>query len=285
MPSLPDPIAVGVVCGLEAQDIDVDFYYAESAPGQQELSVRHAPALEAADHQVAFREIVRGVASRHGLIASFLPKIFEQSAGNGCHINLSLWQGGKTVTGDEGHETGLSAPTRAFIAGLLHHLPGLSALTTPSSNSFRRIRPHHWAGAFVVWGYGNREAAVRVMRDASGTANRFELKTADATANPYLALGAILAAGLDGLSRDLPLTAEVTLDPGLISATEREAKGIDALPGDFGEALDALRQDAVLLEALGDARAKAYLAVKGAEWEALKDLSLEREVELLLERY
>jgi len=270
---------------LKDQGLEVEYYYPESAPGQQELSVRYTDALGAADQQVIFRETVRGVALQHGLIASFLPKVFENSAGSGCHINLSLWRGDENITGDTSHETGLSEEARAFIAGLLHHLNGLSALTLPSRNSFRRILPHYWAGAFSAWGYGNREAAVRVTREGSGAASRFELKAADAVANPYLALGATLAAGLDGLEQPLSLPDEVTVDPANMPEKVREANKVYPLPSQFGDALIALEQNEVLLKALGEARAKAYLAVKRAEWEALKELSLEEEVELLLERY
>lgn len=271
---------------LNAQGIEVDYYYAESAPGQQELSIRYQDALRAADEQIIFRETVRGVAQRHGLIASFLPKLFENAAGSGCHINMSLWRGEQSVTGDESHPTGLAPEARAFIAGILHHLPALSALTIPSCNSFRRIRPHFWAGAFTAWGYGNREAAVRVTRShASKAANRFELKTADATANPYLALGATIATGLDGLEQSLPLPAEVTVDPGHMPGQERQEKAIYPLPAEFGKALEALEQNSYLLNTLGEARAKAYLAVKHMELAALKDLSLEDEVKMLVKRY
>lgn len=269
---------------LQAQGLQPEFYYPESGPGQQELSIRYSDALGAADHQIIYRETVRGVAVRHGYAASFLPKIYENAAGSGCHLNLSLWQGEENALGDAKHPTGLSPTGQHFLAGALAHLRALTALTIPTCNSFRRIRPHFWAGAFRAWGYDNREAALRVTRGPAG-ATRFELKTSDASANPYLALGALLAAGLDGLKRELPLPPEATSDPGLLSPEEREQRGFEPLPTSLGQALDALREDAVVLESLGPARARAYLAVKQMEWEALKDLSLEEEVRLLAERY
>lgn len=273
-----------LVKALEAQGIYVDYYYPESGPGQQEVSIRYTDALSAADQQIVFRESARGVAARHGLVASFLPKIFENAAGSGCHINVSLWRGDKAITGDAMHPTGLSDEARAFIAGILHHLPALSALSIPSNNSFRRIRPHFWAGAFTTWGYGNREAAVRVTR-ADKAASRFELKTADASANPYLALGGILAAGLDGIRQKRVLAEEVRVDPALVAESERAAKKIFPLPQTLGEALEELKQNAVLMGALGSARARAYIAVKTMEHEATKDLSLDEELKLLAERY
>lgn len=269
---------------LLAQGLQPEFYYPESAPGQQELSIRYGDALGAADNQITFRETVRGVALKHGYVASFLPKVYENAAGSGCHLNVSLWQGDRNVLGDAVHPTGLSATGQHFLAGVLAHLPGLTALTIPTRNSFRRIRPHFWAGAFRAWGYDNREAALRVTRGPAG-ATRFELKASDASANPYLALGALLAAGLDGLKGELPLPPEATRDPGLMPEEERKGMGIDPLPMSLGQALEALKADAVLLESLGAARAKAYQAVKQMEWAALKDLSLEEEVRMLAERY
>ncbi len=187
---------------LVAQDMTVERYYPESAPGQHEISIRYAEALQAADNQIVFRETVRAVAIEHGLKASFLPKIFADKAGNGCHLHVSLWQEGKNITGDGSGK--LSSTALAFIAGILHHLPALMALTTPSTNSYRRIRPHFWSGAFAAWGYDNREGAVRVPSNpVPPSPTHFELKTSDASANPYLALGAVIFAGLDGIGRNL----------------------------------------------------------------------------------
>ena len=269
---------------LEAQGIEPETYHPESGPGQQELAVRYSNALGSADRQIIFRETVRGVALEHGYIASFLPKVFEQSAGSGCHINLSLWRGETNVTGDAEQSTGLSALSQHFVAGVLHHLPALCALSIPSHNSYRRIRPHAWAGAHCTWGYANREAAVRVSRGEAG-ASRFELKTADASANPYLALGALIAAGLDGIEKTLSLPAEIAADPGHLSEEQRAAQQIRPLPTSLGEAISALEQDAVLLGALGTERATTYLAVRRAEWETLQEISLLDEVRLLAERY
>ena len=271
---------------LTAQGLDVVNYYPESGPGQQEMNIHHAEALKAADNQIVFRETVRGVSIRHGLVASFLPKIFEDKAGSGCHINFSLWREGKNVSGDAGQTDGISTEAGAFVAGVLDHLAALTAITIPSINSYRRIRPHFWAGAFRAWGYQNREAAVRVCKnDMETQAARFEFKTADATTNPYLALGALIAAGINGMMRGLILPEEVAMDPGLMPEGERKDKGIDLLPQDLGEAIGELRKDEVLLSAMGGDLARSFVAVRQKEWEALKELSLEEEVRLLVERY
>jgi glutamine synthetase len=271
---------------LITQGIKVEGYYPESGPGQQELNIRFVDAIKSADQQVIYRETVRGIANQHGLIASFLPKIFEDKAGSGCHLNFSLWRNGKNISGDPSQTNGLSIEASAFIAGILDHLPALCAATISSKNSYRRIRPHFWAGAFRSWGTQNREAAVRVCKNQEGTrVNRIEYKISDASANPYIALGCLIAAGLDGLERSLKLPEEVTLDPGLIPESNRNAKGIDMLPQNLGESIDALRKDKVLLEALGVPLATSFLAVRQNEWEALKDMSLEEEVNMLVERY
>lgn len=181
---------------------------------------------------------------------------------------------------------GLSKIGRAFVAGLLHHLPALMAVTTPSPNSYRRLQPHFWSGAFRCWGIDNREAAVRIPSPAtSASPTHIELKTADATANPYLALGAVIAAGLDGIRQGLDPGASVNTDPGHLSEFDRQQQQIDRLPETLGVAIEHLSQNQILLDAMETNLAQAFLAVRRTEWEYLKNLTLEAEAALLLERY
>ena len=262
-----------LVAALEEQEIGLEQYYSELGHGQHEISTPHRPALLAADEQLLTRETIRGVAARHGLVASLAPKPWPENAGNGCHIHFSLWSedGSTNRFHDAGAEDRLSAEARSFIAGVLEHLPGLCGLTAPSFNSYHRIIPQYWAGAFVCWGHDNREAPVRVpsvfwgMEEASTNA---ELKAADASSNPYLAVGGLIAAGLDGLERGLEPPDPVEVDPATIEEKEREARGIARLPATQAEALDALGADAVLMDALGPVLAGSYLAVRRSEWEA-----------------
>ncbi len=271
---------------LLAQDIPVEQYYPESGPGQHELSMLYAPALTAADRQIVFRETVHAIAPQHHLRASFLPKIFPDQAGSGCHLHLSLWRDGINLLPDANASGQLSPIAAGFVAGLQHHLPALMALTTPSPNSYRRIVPHSWSGAFNCWGFDNREAAIRVPTNPTPPSpTHMELKTVDASANPYIALGAVIAAGLDGLRKHLTLAEPVQCDPGSLSEAERHDRGVHRLPETLGVAIEQLSQDSVLLDALGAALAKAYMAVKNAEWEAMQGYSLDEEVALLLERY
>lgn len=270
---------------LIVQDIPVERYYPEAGPGQHELIIRYSEALEAADRQIAFRETVRGVALAHNLRASFLPKIFADKAGNGCHLHLSLWQNDINITSNAAGNA-LSSKARSFIAGILHHLPALMALTTPSTNSYRRLQPHFWSGAFRCWGFDNREAAIRVPSNPKlPSPTHFELKTVDASANPYLALGAVIAAGLDGVQQNLDLGEPVTDDPGYFSEEERQTRQIDRLPENLATAIQHLRQDRLLLDVLGKELSQAYLAVRQAEWDYLNRFTLDEEVKLLLEKY
>jgi len=283
---LAAPFLAELVETLEAMGLGVHLLYPESGPGQFEVSIPHAPALAAADRHVLLREAVRGVAARHGLAASFAPKPFPDRAGSGAHLHLSLWRDGRNVTYDEGDPLRLSALAYAFIAGLLHHLPALAALTIPSVNSYRRIRPHFWAGAFAVYGPENREAAVRVITPRRGPeAMNIELKTVDSSANPYLALAGVLAAGLDGVRRGLHPGEPVEVDPATLPPEERERRGIRPIPATLGDALAALADDTVLREALGEPLARSYMAVRRGEWEALHNASAEAEAEAHLLKY
>jgi glutamine synthetase len=260
-----------LAAALDAQRIPLEQYYAELGHGQQEISTGHAPALQAADEQLLVRETIRGVAARHGLVASLAPKPWPENAGNGGHVHFSLWQGARNRFYDDSREDGLSSEARSFLAGVLDHLPGLCGLAAPSFNSYHRIVPQYWAGAFVCWGYDNREAPVRVastFRGAEEVSTNAELKACDASCNPYLALGGLLAAGLDGLERGLEPPEPVDVDPMTIPEDERSRRGIVRLPSTQAEALDALAADGVLTRALGPVLTDAYLAVRRSEWAA-----------------
>jgi len=256
---------------LEQQGIHLEQYYAELGHGQQEISTAHAPALRSADEQVLVRETIRGVAAQHGLVASLAPKPWPDAAGNGGHIHFSLWEGERNRFHDASRDDRLSDEARSFVAGVLAHLPGLCGLTAPSFNSYRRIVPQYWAGAFTCWGHDNREAPLRVpsvFRGLEEGSTNVELKAADSSANPYLALGGLVAAGLDGLERGLEPPDAVEVDPATIAEEERARRGIARLPATQQEALNALEADEVLTAALGAVLARSYLAVRRSEWDA-----------------
>lgn len=261
--------ATSLVSALESQGITVEQYYPELGHGQHEISIRHAGALRAADNHIKLRETIRGVAAQHSLFASLAPKPFPAQAGNGAHIHFSLWtEAGRNACYDPAARDGLSTVGRQFMAGVLHHLPALVALTCPSVNSYRRLKPQSWSSAFTAWGYDNREAAVRVASpfwsDVEGSTN-LELKAADSSCNPYLALGGIIAAGIDGIERGLDPAPPTDVDPSLLSEDERHERGVRRLPSSLDKALDHLEDDPVLMEALGGLLTRSYLGVRRSE--------------------
>ncbi len=268
-------VVLELVRALNAQGLHVEHYYPELGHGQHEVVIRYAAALRAADNHVLYRETVRGVAFRHGLWASLAPKPIPDQAGNGAHLHASLTSladggsaGGRAVFADADDRYGLSRVGYHFIGGLLAHLPALVALTCGSVNSYRRLQPRFWSSAFTCYGMDNREAAVRIcsaLGDDSGSSVNLELKPSDSSANPYLALGGLIHAGLDGIRRQLDPGPAVNVDPATLSEAEREAAGARRLPRSLTEALDALACDDLLMTALGPLRSAAYLAVKRAE--------------------
>ena len=258
-----------IVAALEAQGMPVEQFYHELGHGQQELSIRHSDALRAADNHIRYRDTVRAVARKHGFVASLAPKPFVDQAGNGCHIHLSAWDPDgalNLMAGDRPNE--LSAFGRHWIAGVLSHLPGLVALTAASVNSYRRLKPHMWSSAFGCWGLDNREASVRVasvLWDEKTPSLNMELKPSDNTNNPYLALGGLIAAGLDGVARKLEPGAPMSVDPGALSDGERARLGVQRLPESLAAATDALERDEMLMSALGNLLATTFLTVKRSE--------------------
>ena len=263
------PFVDDLVRSLELQFLQVEQYYPEAAHGQHEISIHHAEALRAADNHLKLRDTIRGVAWKHGLYATLAPKPFPDDVGNGAHLHFSLWDAaGKNVFSDPDKTYCLSDAGRHFLAGVLAHLPGLLALTCPSVNSYRRLLPGWWSSAYAAYGPDNREAALRIASpfwsDPAGSVN-LELKPCDSSCNPYLALGGLMAAGLDGLERKLEPGEAVEVDPNLLSSSERSAHGIRRLPQNLDESLNALERDELLTDAMGPLLTEAYLAVRRSE--------------------
>jgi len=272
-----------ILSALEAQGLEVEQAINEFGPGQQEIAVRYDAALKAADDQLRLRDTIRGVAEvGHGLICSFAPKPFPHGVGSGAHVHFSLWSidGTRNLMYDEAAGDRLLSETgRQFVAGVLEHLPALVALTCPSFNSYERLQPSAWAGATVSWGLDNRECGVRVASPFRGRemeSTNVELKACDPSCNPYLALGGLILAGLDGVRRGLQPPEPARIDPARMSDEERRRSGIRPLPGSLREALAALQADEVLFPALGDLLARCLLGVRAAEIEALEQMTPEQ---------
>lgn len=264
---------------LERQGIEVEQYYPELGPGQHELSIRHTSPLKACDRQIYYRETLRGVALEHDLDAMIAPKPFDDQPGNGCHLHLSAWD----IYQERNlfwAENGLSDFGRFFVAGIIHHLPALVALTCPSVNSYRRLRPRAWSSAYTCWGFENREAAVRVPSVYWGqemATTNIELKCVDSSCNPYIALAAVIGCGLDGVKRQLPLPPPVEVDPSTFSADEMTERQIHRLPSTLQEALIELEENETLMRLLGNF-GHTFIAVKTSECGAFAGANTEFEL-------
>ena len=267
-----EPFATDLIRAFEAQGTGVMQFHPEYSRGQLELSVPHGSGIAVADTNLVVRHTVRAVARAHGLAASFAPVVFAGLVGNGQHLHLSLWdrRGRNAFQGGRGPD-GMTREAEAFTAGILEALPALTAITAPSVVSYERLQPHRWSGPWAVWGRENREAALRFVTGMTGSrpdAANLEMKAMDAAANPYLALGAIVAAGIDGLERRLSLPEPVLEDPASIPARRRRSLGIRRLPSSLGEAIRELERSSILRDAMGDVLFDAFLATRRGEREA-----------------
>lgn len=271
-------LVLEMVDALEAQGVGVKKYYPEHAPGKHEIVTAHAAGMDAVTDYLFQTETVRGVAEGNDLLATFLPKPVPDAT-NGLHVHLSLWDddGDNAFYDDSARGPSafqLSETARHFVGGLLEHAPALVALTAPSVNSYARLRPQVEASAFTCWGLDNREAMVRIPsadRGSEPASTRLEFRPADNSSNPYLALLGILAAGKDGIDRELDPGEPLDADPGNLDPTERERREIRRLPKTLGAACDALAENEVLREALGEELHASYLEVKRSEWEAFAE--------------
>ena len=236
---------------LAAQDIEVELLHAESAPGQLELVLSYQDdAVRLADHVFLAKEAIQAVAHKHGLQAVFLPKLDEQQAGNGLHLHLSMRRDAPSTTHD--HTTLNESDRKSFIEGILQHLGSLLALTIPSVNSFQRVGPGCWTGFDASWGFHDKEAAIRVV---SQDYSHFEYKLCDAKSNLYLALAAIIVAGLDGLA------TRMELRPSRLDNSDNQAD----LPTSLETSLSVLETDAAIIASFPLPLIKAYIALRRAE--------------------
>lgn len=243
-------------------------YYPEAGAGQHELPVAPSEPLKAADDSLRFKRIIKKVAQDNDLYATFAPKPTLGTEGSGAHVHFSLWRGNENAFYDANDSLKLSRLGYQFVAGMLKHSQALIALTCPTVNSFQRLQPGEWSSAYAAFGQDNREAAIRIpstfWSDEADSAN-IELKASDATANPYMALAGILAAGLDGIEAELTNVGPVDVDPAQLSDEERHAKGIRRLPATLQEALDALREDDLYNNVFSPRTIDAYIKVKEAD--------------------
>jgi glutamine synthetase len=257
-----------VLEALAAEGVDVDQLHPEYAAGQYEVSVGALDPVGAADRSVLVRQTLRAVAQRHGLRVSFSPSVLAGDVGNGGHLHLSAWRDGANLHSTGDGRYGMTAEGESFAAGVLDALPALAAVTTPSPASYLRLQPSHWAGIYACWGHETRESAVRLVTGMVGNRERaanLEVKCADLSANPYLLLAGVVAAGLDGVARALRLPEEVTGDPARFDAAEAARRGVRRLPSSLPEAVAAFASADLMRQAFGELVVDAVLAVRRGE--------------------
>ena len=256
-----------ICMALEEMGFEIEASHHECAAGQHEIDFKYADALTAADNIMTFKLAVKTLAQKDGLHATFMPKPLFGVAGNGMHINMSLFRDGKNAFYDEGGPRRLSPIAYQFIAGVLEHIPAICALTNPLVNSYKRLVPGYEAPCYTSWSTGNRSALIRVPAPR-GSSTRIELRNPDPSCNPYLALAVCLEAGLDGIRRGLTPPDEVTDNIYELSPAARKAKHVGSLPDSLKAATDALRDDELICGVLGTHALLQYLVGKEEEWMA-----------------
>ena len=259
---------------LALQEAEVQAETIEPEYGVNQFEVSCAPAIGAmaGDRAVITREVIREAARRRGLKASFSPKPAPNAIGNGAHVHFSfLDTDGGNAAHDANGAGGASAVAQAFIAGVVRHMPAICALVAPSPVSYYRLGPHHWSNGYASFGIQNREASVRICpspeRDPAKKSRAFnmELRAPDATASPYMVIGALVRAGLEGIRGKLPLPPVIDRDPGDLSDAERKAMNIVPLPGSLTEALERMDADPVVKRWMSPTFYQSYVAVKRKE--------------------
>ncbi len=269
---------------LVEMGFEIEAAHHEVAPGQHEIDFKYADALTTADNISSFKFVVKRVALLHGLHATFMPKPIAGINGSGMHTHLSVFKDGKNVFYDPKAEYQLSRTALNFIAGLLAHAPGMVAITNPLVNSYKRLTPGYEAPTNIAWSAANRSAMIRIPA-RRGVGTRAELRMPDPSANPYLALAVMLAAGIDGIEKDLLPPPSIQRNIFSMTVRERRRHKIKELPGTLREAIEAMEKDAVIREALGEHIFEHYIAAKRLEWEDYRITVHEWELDRYLTEY
>ncbi|MFF5993775.1 type I glutamate--ammonia ligase [Lysinibacillus sp. KU-BSD001] len=258
-----------IVLELEEMGFEIEASHHEVAPGQHEIDFKYANAVEACDNIQTFKLVVKTIARKHGLHATFMPKPLFGVNGSGMHFNLSLFKEEDNAFFDDNADLQLSDTARSFMAGVLKHIQGFTAITNPTVNSYKRLVPGYEAPCYVAWSAQNRSPLIRIPA-SRGLSTRIELRSVDPSANPYLAMTVILEAGLDGVVNQLTPPAPVDRNIYVMNAEERKQHGIDNLPASLEEALNALAQDEVIKAALGEHIYENFKEAKEVEYDMFR---------------
>ncbi len=255
-----------MVMTLEDMGFEVEASHHESAPAQHEIDVKYEDALKAADNIMTFKLVVRTIAKRHGLHATFMPKPKFGVNGSGMHINMSLSKNGVNIFYDPDGELGLSDDAYHFIAGIMKHIKAMTAITNPLINSYKRLIPGYEAPVYIAWSANSRSPLIRIPT-SRGSETRIELRSPDPSANPYLAIAVCLAAGLDGIKNKLTPPKSVDYNIYELTKEERKELGIMNLPSTLEEAIEELEKNEFIKKILGEHLTNKYIQAKKSEWE------------------
>lgn len=255
-----------IVLTLEEMGFEIEASHHEVAPGQHEIDFKYADAIRAADQIQTFKLVVKTIARKHGLHATFMPKPLFGMNGSGMHCHQSLFRGSENAFYDANDKLGLSAIGRHYMAGVLAHARGMAAITNPTVNSYKRLVPGYEAPCYVAWSAANRSPMIRIPA-SRGLSTRIEVRNPDPAANPYLALAVMLKAGLDGIRNKTPLPAPVDRNIYVMTEEERVDAGIPSLPINLQTALAEMLRDEVVCDALGDHALTHFYEMKEIEWD------------------
>jgi len=275
-----------IIYNLEDMGFEVESSHHEVAEGQHEISFKYDDGLSTADNIATFRSVVRATAEVNDVHATFMPKPIAHINGSGMHTHLSLFTtDGENAFHDADDEFNLSETAKQFVAGILDHAPAVTAVADPTVNSYKRLVPGYEAPVYVAWSDVNRSALIRKPAARAPAASRIELRSPDPSCNPYLALAAMIKAGLDGIKRDLDCPDPVRENIYEFDAEKREEYGIDTLPPNLGAAVEALEEDEVIQDALGEHVAEKFVEAKQAEYDEYKAEVSEWELDSYLETF
>lgn len=258
-----------IVLELEEMGFEIEASHHEVAPGQHEIDFKYADVITACDNIQTFKLVVKTIARKHGLHATFMPKPLFGVSGSGMHCNLSLFREGENIFYDTTGDLELSEVAHQFIAGILKHAPGFTAVTNPTVNSYKRLVPGYEAPCYVAWSARNRSPLLRIP-SSRGLSTRVEVRSVDPSANPYLAMAALLKAGLDGIKNGLTPPPAVDRNIYIMTRHERIAEGIVDLPVTLAEALDEFKANPVMISALGDHIVEHFIEAKEIEWDMFR---------------
>ena len=281
---LGEDVRSDIVLTLQEMGFDIEASHHEGAVGQHEIDFRYADILTAADNVATFRIVVKAVAAKHNLHATFMPKPIYGIQGSGMHCNISLFKGGKNAFYDKKSEYELSNEAKYAIGGMLKHVRSITAVTNPTVNSYKRLVPGYEAPVYLAWSLANRSALLRVPAKR-GVSTRVELRSPDPACNPYLAFAAILEACLDGIRNKIDPPAPVESNIYKLTSKERKKQRIDALPGSLSEALECMDKSLVAQAALGEHIYKEFMTSKKKEWDSFRTYVSQWELDKYLERY